>query len=181
MEAVLGVTKILGGFLQARSQRRAGKAKARALRAMSKYNQRIMERNIKLLEQKKDIGLDKLSGDIRDQQGEAKVSIGKSGATMTGGVRKVFLENARRNAKKLVLGAANYNLALDSAKQDVETEAYQSEMKAIGAINDAKRAARSTLISSITGAAGNFSSAYGDMKAYNKGKPEGEQKSIFSF
>jgi len=181
MDAVLGVMKLAGGFLQARSQKRAGKVKARSIRAMSKYNQRVMQREVELLKQSKDIGLDAVKQIGRESQAKTESALLKSGARATSGTGlEVITENAKRNAKKLNIASTNFNMAIDTAEQKIKGEAYQSEMKAIGAIDAGKSAARSTLISSALGAAGSFSSAYGDMKAYNTENPKAT-KSFFSF
>jgi len=163
-----GILNLAGGFLSARSQQRQGKAKARAIRAMSKYNQRVMTRSLNLLKQKKEVGMDRAKDKIRQEGEKTKVQLTKSGAVSTEGTgRKILLETAKRSFEKLNMQKFNYDLNISSKKQDIKNEQYTSEMKAVAAINDSRAQAYQTLVSSATNAAGNFYSAYSDMKTHN--------------
>lgn len=180
-QAGQGVLKLAGGFLTARSQRRQGKAKARAIRAMSKYNQRVMTRSLNLLKQKKQVGMDRARDKTRQASETTKVQLTKSGAVSTAGTgRKILLETAKRGLERLNMQNFNYDLSIAGKEQDIKNEQYTSEMKAVAAINDSRAQAYQTLVSSATSAAGSFYSAYSDMKAHNT-NPENKNNQIGFF
>jgi len=161
------------GFLGARSARAAGRAKAKQARAMAAYNASVKNMEARSIDSSMRAETTRAYRQKRRALGEAKTTIAKTGAQMSGTTMDVMIESASNMQMDILNARRNRQLQIATKEQEGKAIKWQGEIQAQQARLEAKQAAQASLLSGFSGA---ITSGF---KAYEAGE-FGKIKSFFN-
>lgn len=165
MEILGGLVGLAGGFFKSRRQRKAARARQRAILKQAKYNQRVRLNDARKVRMAMGDATKIAQKGADLATAEEKIAILKSGATISGSSLKNLTNSIKNRRTNITRNRMSYLNKEQALKDSAEAIMYKGEMEGEAAWQKGRMAARDTLISAAVGAGQNFMSAYGDIKS----------------